>query len=453
MCEKEQPEQAGDHVNIAVISSLHKDAVFQTASSAEATSLPETKKQTRKEWALAVCLLLLYVALSTGAGQMSNLAFSTATFNFKAPFLFVLFKTVFRSLAFPFYLAINTVVKLARGRTLNYCRTFKRCLAVCGEAGLSMQSIVYQFCPALFANLAAQILYTVGVRYLTASLASALGPPAIGTSYLLSWICLRTKLLTIKIIFVLVCFGGVAVIAYGQLKGDFKTDAVIGISALLASDVALSCYQVLFKKAFPKGDLGQISFVVTVMSLLTFLFYLPIPIILHETGVENYTFVQLPFPHLVGAWSCFSVSTMTYAYGLVVAGGFFMGLSDLLILAANTGIDALRGIVIPHSQIIGTAIISGAFLVLVLPDRYLSLSLRKRFLPRRSSLDALVKIMTDQSMINLPPRSSSSEEGGNACSRRSLTDFYWLQIFAINEDDVLEKKDLHIDAEDTQLKL
>lgn len=35
----------------------------------------------------------------------------------------------------------------------------------------------------------------------------------------------------------------------------------------------------------------------------------------------------------------FLVSSLVYGYGIVLAGGFFMGLSDLVVLAANSGMD------------------------------------------------------------------------------------------------------------------
>lgn len=49
-----------------------------------------------------------------------------------------------------------------------------------------------------------------------------------------------------------------------------------------------------------------------------------------------------------------------------------------------SGIDAtLRGVTISNDQIIGTVIVSVAFIMMVLPERYVSIDFKKRFGPRR----------------------------------------------------------------------
>ncbi len=78
-----------------------------------------------KEWLLAFGLLITFVALTTTSGQLTNIAFSDPTLNFHAPFLFVFFKTVFRALAYPIYLAVNTLIKIAAGRKVNFGKTWR----------------------------------------------------------------------------------------------------------------------------------------------------------------------------------------------------------------------------------------------------------------------------------------------------------------------------------------
>lgn len=62
--------------------------------------------------------------------------------------------------------------------------------------------------------------------------------------------------------------------------------------------------QLFFKKAFPKGDLGQVSFAVSGMYLLMTIVYWPVPLILKLTGMETYSMKDLPYQILVGDWSC-----------------------------------------------------------------------------------------------------------------------------------------------------
>ncbi|OQV12942.1 hypothetical protein BV898_12777 [Hypsibius exemplaris] len=421
-------------------------------SEQEAAVLHANQKQSTREWIIALMLLFAHVALTTGGAQMSNMAFTDPKFKFRAPFLFVLFKTGFRSLAFPIYLLVNTVVKLARGRPLDYRRTWKRCLAVCGE-DLRFRVLLVKFLPATIFNLVVQITYTLGIQNLTASLASALTPPAVATSYIMAFLFLHNRIIAMKILFVLVAFAGVAVIAEGELRAGFEQSTVIGIFSMLLSDVCLSSYQLCFKKSFPKGDLGQVSFAVSGMYVLMLIIYLPVPIILNLTGVETYDITLIPYPFLVGSWSCSAVSALVYGYGIVVAGGFFMGLSDLLILASNSGIDVLRNLPIPTSQIIGTVIISCAFLILILPDRYISVDIRQRLERWGVPLPAWTwsrprffqRTKATDSQVTLASREESRESMPRGASNASLP------ISAIGEEDILENQDLHLNAKTSEI--
>lgn len=97
------------------------------------------------------------------------------------------------------------------------------------------------------------------------------------------------------------------------------------------------------------------------------------------------------------------MTSLVYGYGIVLAGGFFIGLSDLAILALNSGkldkthlvglnnsranrrllfavLDVtVRGITISDFQIIGTVIVGVAFIMLIIPDPYLSINYKRIF--------------------------------------------------------------------------
>lgn len=76
-------------------------------------------------WLLSFTLLMIHVVMTVVAGQTANIAFLSTTTEFHAPYLFVFFKTLFRGAAFPVYITINTMIKLARGRKLDLGRTWR----------------------------------------------------------------------------------------------------------------------------------------------------------------------------------------------------------------------------------------------------------------------------------------------------------------------------------------
>lgn len=84
-----------------------------------------SSKPSVREWTLAFLMLGLTVGTTITASQLTNLALTDKTMNFHAPFLFVVFKCLFRTLAFPLYLILNTIIKLIYGRKLDLPRTWR----------------------------------------------------------------------------------------------------------------------------------------------------------------------------------------------------------------------------------------------------------------------------------------------------------------------------------------
>ncbi|XP_055328641.1 putative thiamine transporter SLC35F3 [Paramacrobiotus metropolitanus] len=361
---------------VFIISESKDDLV----DAANAENVPEEHKQSTRTWTLAFVMLISYVTLNTVSAQLGNIAFRDPDISFSAPYLFVLFKIIFRALAFPIYIVANTITKIILRRKLDFRRTWWRCEAICGEQGLlTWRVIIFKLFPATFFNLLVQIAYTLGIANLTTSVASALTPLAVSTSYIMTWLFLKHKLLAVKVFFVFVTLAGVSIIAYEKFAFEFTAATILGICSMIVQDLSLSSYQLCFKKAFPKGDLGQVSFAVSAMYVLMILMYWPVPLILKLTGVEQYDIREMPYGILIGSWSCTAVSSMVYGYGLVLASGFFMSLSDLLILASNTVIDHLRKLPISDYQIIGTCVIGAAFIMMVMPDKFVSIDIKKRW--------------------------------------------------------------------------
>ncbi|XP_055356868.1 uncharacterized protein LOC129601969 [Paramacrobiotus metropolitanus] len=353
-------------------------APFPTPTEESHDSAEPAPTNPKRLWVLSIIMLLLYVTLGTGAAQLTNLAFADTSLHFKAPYLFTMIKMMFRAQALTFYFIGNTCTKLLRRRKIDLAKTWRRCKSIIGEDGITWRLVVYRFGPAAIFNLAVQILYTLSMANLTASVATALSAPSVAVSYLFSWFFLKQPALALKILFVGVAFAGVGLITYDSFAKTITTSSVVGIVCVLLSDLCLSSYQLAFKKAFPKGDFGQVSFAVTGMFLVMCLIYWPVPVALKCTGVEVYDIRLLPYGILFGAWICSSLAALVYGYGLVLSTPFFMSLSELLIMVTNIVFDsAVRKVSISAAQIGGSLLIGVAFIVVILPDNLLRI--RKLF--------------------------------------------------------------------------
>ncbi|GAU98731.1 hypothetical protein RvY_09840 [Ramazzottius varieornatus] len=395
-------------------------------------------------WLLSVTLLMIHVVMTVVAGQTANIAFLSTTTEFHAPFLFVFFKTLFRGAAFPVYITINTTIKLIRGRKLDLGRTWRRCALVLGPK-ITWKILFIKFAPTIVTTIILQVSYALGLANLTTSLASALATPAVATSYLMTWWFLKHPLSIIKILFVFISFGGVALVSYDALQFEPTGGTILGVTMMFVSDISLSSYQLLFKKTFPKGDLGQISFAVSGVYLLTALVYLPIPIILKVTGVEHWTWSDIPFPLLIVSWSCTGFSALVYGYGLTISSGFFMGLSDLLVLTINTGVDSWgRDLPISTFQIIGTVILGIAFIVMIMPDKLVSVNLRRR--PKKADDESLFRLR--QASPELAQKTAETPRAFDQGGKAILPPY---ETVMEADEDLLENQNLPIQDTETQV--
>lgn len=76
---------------------------------------------------------------------------------------------------------------------------FRRCSSIIEPEGFTWRLVVFRFGPAAIFNLAVQILYTLSMANLSASVATALSAPTVAISYIFSWLFLKQPLLMIKV--------------------------------------------------------------------------------------------------------------------------------------------------------------------------------------------------------------------------------------------------------------
>ncbi|GAV03667.1 hypothetical protein RvY_14061 [Ramazzottius varieornatus] len=277
---------------------------MEQSLSASSIALLLAREEKKRNWTIAVVMLMLVSVLATVSSQLSNKAFTDSS--------------------------------------------MKHCMDVVGGEW-TCKSATVTFVPSAITLLLAQIGWILGLANLPVSIATAI-----------------------------LSFAGIGLNAYGQLEHDMNRSSVIGISATVVAAFANALHLLAFKKAFPQLDLGQTSFVVSCLFLFNCLMLWPVPLVLELTRMESFDTNLMPWPILMGAWICSSLAAVATGYGLVVSTPFFMSIAELLILMANSVVDVMIRQVKTHlAQIIGIALIGVAFIVLVVPDEYMTMGRRK----------------------------------------------------------------------------
>ncbi|XP_055336232.1 solute carrier family 35 member F4-like [Paramacrobiotus metropolitanus] len=350
---------------------------FKKKKSPRRPSTAEELEQaaSRRNWILGLILLSAYIALAVATSQLTNVVFRDV--DFQAPYLFTLLKMACRITMFPTYLGITFLVRIMKGKKVQFAETLRHCESIYGPDGLTVKILFQKLLPCTVSLILHQIAYTFGIANLSASITTSFFALGVAIAYILSWFVLKQKLLLIKMIFVMVAFGGVALISYASFSENVP-NATLGVISTLISVLLLVFHQFAIKLSFPKGDLAQVSLMLSTVTFLVSILFWPMPVITKITGMEEYDITAMPYWYLLPAWFMSAVSSVVYGYGIIVSSPFFMSIGELVILAANSIIDGtLRDFEISIEQIIGTVLVGISFIVMILPDQKVSIRLRK----------------------------------------------------------------------------
>lgn len=156
----------------------------------------------------------------------------------------------------------------------------------------------------------------------------------------MGWQQYHLELITLPVLqglFVIVAFMGIGLISYATTIGSMSTagngtvdtiaqvfegnrtddgeppvftttnfegsQVFIGVLCGIGAALFYSLHQLTFKLAFTTRDLVQVSFIMSCMSLMISLMYLPVPLIMHWTGYQVLDFARMPFALMFTAWS------------------------------------------------------------------------------------------------------------------------------------------------------
>ncbi|OQV15615.1 hypothetical protein BV898_10204 [Hypsibius exemplaris] len=364
---------------------------------------PNPPPQSKKPWLLASIVLILEVAGAVGEAQLTALGFKLSeSFNvtvgnettitpgrsFEAPYFYTLARFIARSTAFPILFVGMWIFSLVSAKSFSPKGFFRHCSTPAGPgpSGITPLGMVRLFAlPTIFA-ITTGVGYIVALVYVAPSITSACFSTGVAMSYILSIFFLKHPHLIIKTVFVLVSFGGVAMVAYETTTDPLASDAWIGILAVMLSTISLSLHQLFYSKSFPNADSFQSAFIVSVIFLCAALIYWPVPLAMKLSGNEVWQWSDIPWGYLIGGLMCSLSVAFLYGYGLALSTPFFMSLGELLNLALAGIVDHFaRGVSIGPYQISGFAIIGFSFFVLLLPDRILAVSyIREQFTSFRS---------------------------------------------------------------------
>ncbi|KAH0818491.1 hypothetical protein GEV33_004301 [Tenebrio molitor] len=144
-------------------------------------------------------------------------------------------------------------------------------------------------------------MYILSLKILLATDVMALFATNVSFVYLLSWVILHEQFVGIRIMAVIICDTGVALLAY--MDGITGSPTLGGVVLATSAAAGSAVYKVLFKKIIGEATYGQVALFFSLIGMLNAALLWPLCLGLFLTGVESMHWDKLPWPALLTASS------------------------------------------------------------------------------------------------------------------------------------------------------
>ncbi|XP_034488180.1 uncharacterized protein LOC117792235 isoform X2 [Drosophila innubila] len=294
---------------------------------------------------------------------------------FSAPFFAAWFFTNFSLLFFPIYILglisarkcdklseiLADVLRGFRERGFTIGRFLNRCLSFC---------ILW---------LVTTYLYTLSLHVLFATDALALFATNVACVYLLSWVILHEQFVGVRIVAVILCDTGIALLAYMDGITESRTLGGVVLATLAAAGYAV--FRVMFRKVMGDPPVGQIAFTFTALGLLNALLLWPVVLALYLTGAENLTSESIPWNILLAASVLLLVFHVLMQFSAAVTYNMFVTLGLITAVPVSGALDViLYSATFAGMKLAGVILIAIGFFLVMFPENwpdYITRLLRK----------------------------------------------------------------------------
>ncbi|KAL1506604.1 hypothetical protein ABEB36_005933 [Hypothenemus hampei] len=212
-------------------------------------------------------------------------------------------------------------------------------------------------------------MYILSLKILLATDVMALFATNVSFVYLLSWVILHEQFVGIRIMAVIICDTGVALLAYMDGITDSPTlgGVVLATSAAAGSGV----YKVLFKKVVGEATYGQVALFFSLIGMLNAALLWPLSLGLFLTGVETLHWDRLPWPALLSA-SCLSlVANLLGNFSVALTYDLFITLGLITAVPVSAALDVvLYGAQFEGMKLAGMILIAVGFFLVMFPDNW-----------------------------------------------------------------------------------
>jgi len=301
------------------------------------------------------------------ANSTNQLADEMETYTYDATFFSTWFVTTWTSLFLPLYTICCLLSRQLKPSELGI--EWKDSVMAFRDKGFTLGTFVGRCCLFCCLWVSTNWMYMHALSILNATDVMALFATNVSFVYLLSWVILHDQFVGLRIVAVIFCNTGVALLAY--MDGITRSPTLGGVALAASAAAGSAVYKVSFKRIFGEASYGQVSFFFSLIGVMNVVLLWPIVLLLHFTGVEVIIWNRVPWTNLSIAGSLSLVANLLGNFGPALTYEVFIHLGLLLAIPVSAVLDVnLNGVQFEGMKLAGTVMIISGFILVLLPENW-----------------------------------------------------------------------------------
>ncbi|XP_042222609.1 putative thiamine transporter SLC35F3 isoform X2 [Homarus americanus] len=281
---------------------------------------------------------------------------------FDAPFFTTWFCTAWTGLFFPLYLACHSCLRRDKASLRLTLKTIAHNFRDRGK-------FMTRCCLFCLLWVVTNYMYVYSLRILDCTDVMALYSAHVSFVYLLSWVILHDQFVGVRIVAVIMCNTGIALLAY--MDGITRTKTLGGVVLAAASAAGSAVYKVLFKKVIGEASFGQVSLIFTVIALLNTILLSPLVAAFYFSGYETVLWSHLPWPNLLVAAALSLAANLLGNFGIAFTFEIFITLGLVLAVPVSAALDIKwYGVKFEGMKLAGVVLIMCGFFLVLFPANW-----------------------------------------------------------------------------------
>ncbi|XP_044757319.1 putative thiamine transporter SLC35F3 isoform X3 [Coccinella septempunctata] len=285
--------------------------------------------------------------------------------SYQAPFFTTWFITNWTMLFFPLFF----ISRISTKRCESMSDILSECIRDFRDRGFTLGRFMIRCIFFCLLWVGTHYMYILSLRILLATDVMALFATNVSFVYLLSWVILHEQFVGIRIMAVIICDTGVALLAY--MDGITGSPTLGGVVLASSAAAGSAVYKVLFKKVIGDATYGQVALFFSLIGMLNAAFLWPLSLLLFFTGIESFQYDKLPWAALLCA-SCLSlVANLLGNFSVALTYDLFITLGLITAVPVSAALDVvLYGATFEGMKLAGMILIAIGFFLVMFPENW-----------------------------------------------------------------------------------